>query len=477
MVSAVQKRLLSLGGTVAVAGAIGAYAYFGTFKGKQKEEETKSAEEKIASFKAADVSEVTLHSKGTEFVITGTGEGERKWQITKPITTLADKSTIDGIVNQFADMKRKRAFDAQPGDLKSFGLEPPLSSIAFKTADKTTTYLVGKKNSFDDVVYLERDGDTKVALVPVAAQTQTDRDLFALRDKRLAIFEDKDVAKIEVTFAGKPAYALEKKGEDWDIVGATRADKSQVTTILSSLRFLRAKSIPAERAGDGKAFGLDKPDVVVTLTVGAAGASLPLSFGSVKKGTVSTYYAKQAGDAPVLEIQEDMVKKLDLKTADLRDKSIASFDRDQVKKVSLAEAGKEIVLEKGAAGWALTAPEQGPAQDARVMNVLYKLGGLKAKAIAFDKVDAAAKKTAGLEAPAHEIKLMKADGTVLADVAFGAEHHDEKAGDEIYVLSQGGARIDLVEKGLLNDVKYTVADYEKAEPVAAAADKDKPAKK
>ena len=259
-------------------------------------------------------------------------------------------------------------------------------------------------------------------------------------------------------------------------MGANKADKGQVTTLLSSLRFLRAKTIPAEHAADGKAYGLDKPDLVVTLTVGAAGATLPLSFGSVKKGAVSTYYAKQAGDAPVLEIQEDMVKKFDLKLADLRDKSIASFDREQVKKVSLAEAGKEIVLEKGDAGWSITAPEQKPAQDARVMNVLYKLGGLKAKAIAFEKVDAAAKKTAGLDTPAHEIKLMKADGTVLADVAFGGEHHDEKAGDEVYVSSQGGARIDLVEKALLNDVKYTVADYEKAEPVAATADKDKPKK-
>ena len=485
--NAVQKRLTSLGVMLAIAGGVGAYAYFGAFKGKQKEEEQKTAEEKIASFKAADVTEVDLHSKGADFVITASGEGEQKWHLSKPIATLADKSTLEGLVNQFADMKRKRAFDAQPDDLKSFGLEPPLATVAFKTGDKTQTYLIGKKNGFDDVVYLQRDGDTKVALVPVAAQTQTDRDLFALRDKRLAIFEDKDIAKIEVAFAppakgaaAKPGYTLEKKSDEWHLVGADRADKAQVSTILSSLRFLRAKSFAAEHASDAKAYGLDKPELTVTLTVGASAATLQLAFGSVKKGTADAFFAKQGGDMPVLEIQENMVKKLDLPAAELRDKSIATFDRDQVKKVVLSEAGKEIVLEKkegdAVGGWSLTAPEQKPAQDARVMNVLYKLGGLKAKSIAFEKADLVSKKSAGLETPTHEIKLMKADGTLLADVAFGAEHHDAKSSEELYVLSQNGTRIDLIDKALMNDVKYSVTDYEKAEPVAAAADKAPPPK-
>jgi hypothetical protein len=380
-------------------------------------------------------------------------------------------------------MKRKRAFDAQPDDLKNFGLEPPQATVTFK-ADKPYTYLVGKKNNFDDVVYLQRDGDTKIALVPVAAQTQTDRDLFALRDKRLVIFEDKDVQKVEVAFAGKPGYTLEKKGEDWSF-GGTKADKAQVSTLLSSLRFLRAKSFPEERAADLAKYGLNKPDLVLTLGVGASGAaSVPAHasgvtalFGSVKKDKGETFYAKLDGDTPVLEVQENLLKKFDVKMTELRDKSVASFDRDQVKKVSLTEAGKEVVLEKkegdAVGGWSLTAPEQKPAQDAKVMNVLYKLSGLKAKEIAFEKVDAAAKKTAGLDAPAHEIKLMKADGTVLADVAFGA---DKSA--QVYVLSQNGARIDLVDKTLLADLKYAAADYEKDEPkVATTGDKKAPAPK
>src|SRR5262249_6842742 len=154
----------------AVAGGIGAYAYYGTFKTSQKEEEKKTAEEKVAPFKLADVKGVRLHSKGVDFEMTADGEGDRKWDLSKPNATLGDKATIDGMVSHFADMKRKRAFEAQPQDLKTFGLEPPEETVSFKLADKDVTYLVGKKNGFDDVVYLQKDGDNQVMLVPQAVQ-------------------------------------------------------------------------------------------------------------------------------------------------------------------------------------------------------------------------------------------------------------------------------------------------------------------
>ncbi len=469
--SAVKSKLIQLGVVVAIAGGVGAYAYWGTFQGSKKEDEKKSTEEKVASFKLADVKGVELNAKGVQYALVADGEGERKWHLTKPLATIGDKATIEGLVNHFADMKRKRTFEAQPADLKNFGLEPPEETVTFKLGDKDVTYLVGKKNGFDDVVYLQRDGDPHVMLVPQAVKTQVDRDLFGLREKRLAIFEDREVSKIDVTIPTKPGYSLEKKGEDWTLVGVGKADKAQVGTLISSVRFLRAKAFAEEHASDLKKYGLDKPVVTVTLHMGDAKTTL--LFSEVKEGTGTKRYASQGGDAPILEIGEDMLKKFDVKMSDLRDKQVANVDREQVKKITLTDAGKALVLEKVAPAadakdkvetWQITAPEQKPAQDAKISNLLYKMNSLRAKEVAFDKIDAASKKSAGLETPAQEITLAKADGTVLAHVAFGAHK-----GEQLYVTSQGDSRIDLIDKAQVNDVKFEAKDYEKPEPTAAKA--------
>jgi hypothetical protein len=422
------------------------------------------------------VKEARVTYNGVTFEMIGDGEGDRKWRIVKPVTTLAEKSTVEGLVNHFVDMKRKRALDMRPENLKLFGLDPPQAKVAFKLASGTEQlFLVGKKNTFDDTVYLMLEGADKVLMVPSGITYQTDRDLFAWREKRPVIFDDRDVRKIDVEVKGAAAYSLEKKGEEWSLAAPVqaKADKPQVTTLISALRYLRAKAVAVEQYDDKDAakFGMAKPDLVVTLALGDALAKTRLVFGSAKgAGGAEQYFVRVDGQPALYELSEQVLKKFDLKTADLRDKQVIAFDREQVKKVKLAETGKDFVLierkkkDDGGEGWEIVAPEQKPAIESKLANLLYKLSNLKAKAITADKVTPDAKKANGLDPVTKQITLYKADGTEAGTLVIGAT-----TGDVTAVFVQGGTRIDSVDKSQLADVSFDVKDYVKPEPTASAS--------
>ncbi|MCC6806385.1 MAG: DUF4340 domain-containing protein [Deltaproteobacteria bacterium] len=471
----IQRRLVTLGASVVAVGAVATYAYFGTYKGKQAEEEQKEKDEKVVAFAMPDIKEVRVTAKGQSFEMIGDGEGDRKWRLTKPVATPAEKSTVEGLITHFVDMKRKRALEAKSEDVAGFGLNPPLATVAFKGTDgKEQVFLIGKKNSFDDSVYLMKEGSDKVLMVPSGITYQTDRDLFAWREKRISIFEEKDVRKIDVAVKGAAAYGLEKKGDDWMLTApiATKADKAQVTTLMSSLRYLRAKGIALETydSKDAAKYGLQKPELVVTLALGDAMAKTQIAFGSAKgAGSAEQYYALVDGQPALYELSEQLLKKFDLKTADLRDKTVLAFDSAQVKKLKLAETGKDFVLaekkkkEDGSESWEIVAPEQKPAEGSKISNLLYKLSNLKAKAITSDKVTPELKKQHGLDPVTKQITLYKADGGEAGILVIGTT-----TGDTTAVFTQGGTRIDAVDKGQLADISFDVKDYVKPEPTAAA---------
>lgn len=470
---AVQKRLVSMGAMLAIAGAVGAFAYFGTFKTKQKEEEEKQKDEKVASFsKAEEVQELTLVSKGTTFKLIGDGEGDRTWRLTEPLATPAERQAVDSVLAHFAEMKRKRAFDAQQTDLKSFGLDPALATVAVKLKDgKEESFKIGKKNSFDDNVYLQRGGDAKVSMVPSTVSGFADKDLFALREKRLAIFEDKDVQSLAVELAGKPAYTLEKRGEDWFIKSPieARAEKAQVTTLLSSLRFLRATRFATEALGDAKAlatYGLDKPSLAVTVGVGEAKMRLLFATVTAAKGGGEQKFGMVEGvKNPVLEVNEDLSKKYVIALNDLRDKLIASFEREQVSKVVVmdGEIKTELVKKKNDKQedqWTFADGKE--TADGRVASLLWRLSSLRGKQIVTDKVDAVAKSNAGLEPQRRSVTLYDAEGKTLASYVFGADKDEA-----VYMYADAGKRIDLVDKTSTSEVKFEASHYEK-EPATAA---------
>jgi len=95
------------------------------------------------------------------------------------------------------------------------------------------------------------------------AKTATD-----LRDKTVvADFDMKDVKRIRVT-VGDKRLLLERKGQDdWQVLEPTKAPAKEfkVTSLLLALRALKWTEIASPDGADPARYGLDKPNIEVTV--------------------------------------------------------------------------------------------------------------------------------------------------------------------------------------------------------------------
>src|SRR3990167_5880223 len=97
-----------------------------------------------------------------------------------------------------------------------------------------------------------------------------------LRDKSLLpAFELADVKRARVAGGGK-SLLVERKGEaEWKALEPSKGavKEARVSDLLLTLKALRCKEIASAKGDDAARYGLDRPELEVTLS-GAAGAEI-----------------------------------------------------------------------------------------------------------------------------------------------------------------------------------------------------------
>src|SRR5262249_45964378 len=96
-----------------------------------------------------------------------------------------------------------------------------------------------------------------------------DRDSLAYRPADLWQIEPGDeIVKLRIHKAGQAPYQLVRKGEDWQGIGpfTVAAPREVVDKLLAALRNPKAEEYRAHAVTDFKPFGLDAPEVTVSVT-------------------------------------------------------------------------------------------------------------------------------------------------------------------------------------------------------------------
>ncbi len=464
----VSKRLVGLG-VLLVAGGLGAYLASWQTKKSDRDAKAKEASAKVLTLSEPEkVRELSLTTPAGTFVIVREGgtQGETRWQITKPQATLAEASTVDAMLAHLASLKHTSEVGGDEGkaNLALFGLDKPRFVVTLTDASgNSETLRIGKRNSFDGSIYVQKQGNNAVELVPSSLEYQVDKDLFRLRDKKLAHFTTTDVTKLAVTHKDG-AYRIEKQGDDFYLREPKEAlaDATQVMGILSSLATTQAKAFVSEAANAAqlKQYGLAQPTATVEVV---AGAPHKLLFGSAGDST----YVSAGEGAPILELPNDAtLRKLQVTYAQLRDKRVVVFDRDAVAKMQVTKGDKSITFargkdDKGGDNWRITSPEDANAQNATLSGLLYRLWNLKAKEILVEAATAADWANSGLNSPAATIEIFKADGSSIAKVSFG-----KLEGERQHVGTGEGKRIDGLDKSFVDELSVNLDDYRETSPQA-----------
>src|SRR5579862_9093796 len=197
--------------------------------------------------------------------------------------------------------------------------------------------------------------------------------------KILNIPEDQ-IKEVTLKKSGGDATVLQK-GDDgkWKLTAPKpqRADQDTVKTLVSTLSTLNADKVVEDKATDLSPYGLNSPNLDVTI-VKKDGKAQDFLLGD-DTPTANGAYVKLAGDPHVYTIASYVKTSLEKTPNDLRDKRLLTFDQDKLTRVDLQPAkGETIEFGKNNQNdWQILKPKPMRADGSQVEELIRKLKDAK----------------------------------------------------------------------------------------------------
>ena len=184
-----------------------------------------------------------------------------------------------------------------------------------------------------------------------------------------------DIAKIQLKYPNRELVLERKPGEQWVITkpfGAI-ADQTTATNLARAISECQITKTVEDKADSLAPFGLDKPQVTVTVT-DTKGKTLPgLEVGKITPVGFSSYlkYTNQ----PQIMLTSSAFSSGMNKTPDqMRDRELMSFRVDDVQKLLIThDDGSQIEIDRDGDKWKILKPADYQADPTQVRQILTTL--------------------------------------------------------------------------------------------------------
>jgi hypothetical protein len=193
------------------------------------------------------------------------------WKLTAPEPLKADTGAVTQLLWKIRDLRALGFLAEGAAEVPRYLSRPEVSVKLWETGAKEPKTLLLQsspdRRGGQPAAVAAVQGEGPVVLVDGKALAELAPGVAALRDRTLfPAFEIGDVKRARVTGGEKP-LVVEKSGEtDWKVTEPSRGStkEGRVSSLLLGLRALRWKEI-ASKGGDEAKFGLDKPELEVTI--------------------------------------------------------------------------------------------------------------------------------------------------------------------------------------------------------------------
>jgi hypothetical protein len=410
----------------------------------------------LLAFERKDVKTVDVRGPAGQVVATAGLKGPEEWQLTAPLTAPADREALTGLLEKLRSAKIKEFVTDTPKNLGEYGLDHPTRvtlGMGEEASRTTRTLRLGKAVPDKKGIYAQREGDSAVLLVDEDLGRSVPTSAIAFRDKTVFAYDRSKLERAELESPkGKVALALQDG--KWRITApvALRADEGAMSQVLFRARDLRAKEFVAEDAKRLAAYGLDKPQI--RITVWEKDAKEPKTLLLAPGREKDRAYATTLGEGAVGVAAVDAAALQDLArgVTDLRDRSLAeAFDTKDVAHVSIQRPTVTLALDRTGTGeedWQLTAPKQGKTRGGRVSELLWTLRNLKWKDLVAEQGWDPARY--GLDTGATTITLTGKGGQTIAALAVGKQESGVT-----YVRIPGQPALYAIDSKALGDLPGT----------------------
>ncbi|MEX2224353.1 MAG: DUF4340 domain-containing protein [Candidatus Rokuibacteriota bacterium] len=194
------------------------------------------------------------------------------WKLTAPEALKADPAAVTGLLWKIRDLRALGFLAETPAEAARFLTRPEVTVKLWEEGAKAPKTLLlqssSERRGGQPAALAAVQGEGPVVLVEGKMLADLAPGVAELRDRTLLpAFDPGDIKKARLAGADKP-LVVEKSGEtEWKVVepvpGGTKAGR--VAGLLLGLKALKWKEIAAKGPEDAAKFGLDKPEMAVTL--------------------------------------------------------------------------------------------------------------------------------------------------------------------------------------------------------------------
>jgi len=194
------------------------------------------------------------------------------WKITAPEALRADSGAVTQLLWKIRDLQAMGFLSETAADVPRFLAKPEVTVRLWETGAKEPKTLLlqssPEKRGGQPAALAAVRGEGPVVLVSGKALTELAPDIAQLRDRTVfPTFDLGDVKRARIVAGGDKPLVVEKSGEtDWKQVEPARAGtkEGRVANVLLALKSIKWKEI-ASKGGDDAKFGLDKPELELTV--------------------------------------------------------------------------------------------------------------------------------------------------------------------------------------------------------------------
>lgn len=275
---------------------------------------------RILGFERTEVRTIELERAAERIVLAREEEDyySADWTMEEPIETQADRDAVRGLLNDLDNGKAEEFSDEAPEDLTPYGLDEPAIDVTLWIGKDKARKRLMIGDSAGARYYAKDEARSPVFLVDSALVGRISKDVFDLRDKKVAAIEKDDVDKIELLYADSSIVCVKDTADNWSITApqARKGVNWKIQGILTDIVNLKAEAFVAEKAVALSEYGLDSPRIAARLWMGEE-VLVELWVGDSKDGQV---YVKTRDEDTVCLVKDDIVEDLSPKLEELAEK-------------------------------------------------------------------------------------------------------------------------------------------------------------
>jgi hypothetical protein len=303
---------------------------------------------KILDLKQANISKIDIKKKGNDLVELAK-DGSGVWQIVSPKQYRADQNTVSSLASALASLSSERLLDANASNPAQYGLADAGYEVdVFEKDGSAHRLLIGDEAPAGSSSYAALGGDPRVFMLGSYNKTSLAKSLNDLRDRRLLVFEQDKLSRVELT-AKKQDIEFGRNKEQWQIVKPNpfRADDSKVEELIRKLADAKMDLSASDDDQKKAAAAFSSGTAVATAKVTDASGTEELQVRKNKED----YYAKSSAVEGVYKVGNDLGTALDKTVDDFRNKKLFDLRFTDPEKIELHEGARTYFLTKGGSDW------------------------------------------------------------------------------------------------------------------------------